>query len=107
MTLAKEPGIVADKQPGTQLAYIAFNFNDPILARREVRQAFAYATDRGSLIRYLLRGQARPASNLLPPNHWAYEPDVASTHTIRRGRRNYSTRPGFRKDQTACVSTSS
>ena len=76
MTLAKEPGIVADKQPGTQLAYIAFNFNDPILASRVVRQAFAYATDRGSLIRYLLRGQARPASNLLPPNHWAYEPDV-------------------------------
>ncbi|HXJ17567.1 MAG TPA: ABC transporter substrate-binding protein, partial [Candidatus Polarisedimenticolia bacterium] len=28
------------------------------------------------LIRYLLRGQARPASSLLPPNHWAYEPNV-------------------------------
>jgi peptide/nickel transport system substrate-binding protein len=76
VTLAKEPGIQADKQPGTQLAYIAFNFNDPVLSRREVRQAFAYATDRASLIRYLLRGQARPASSLLPPNHWAYEPNV-------------------------------
>jgi peptide/nickel transport system substrate-binding protein len=75
-TLAKEPGIAAEEQPGTQLAYISFNFNDPILAHREVRQAFAYATDRASLIRYLLRGQARPASSLLPPNHWAYEPDV-------------------------------
>jgi peptide/nickel transport system substrate-binding protein len=76
VTLAKEPGIVAEEQPGTQLAYIAFNFTDPILAHREVRQAFAYATDRASLIRYLLRGQAQPASSLLPPNHWAYEPNV-------------------------------
>ena len=75
-TLAKEPGIAAEEQPGTQFAYISFNFDDPILAHREVRQAFAYATDRTSLIRYLLRGQARPASSLLPPNHWAYEPDV-------------------------------
>ena len=53
-----------------------FNFTDPVLARREVRQALAYATDRASLVEYLLRGQARLASSLLPPNHWAYEPNV-------------------------------
>ena len=41
-----------------------------------MRQALAYATDRATLIRYLLRGQARPASSLLPPNHWAFEPNV-------------------------------
>jgi peptide/nickel transport system substrate-binding protein len=74
--LIKEPGIVADDQPGTQIAYVSFNFDDPILAHREVRQALAYATDRATLIRYLLRGQARAASSLLPPNHWAYEPNV-------------------------------
>lgn len=76
VTLAKEPGIVVDQQPGTQLAYIAFNFNEPILSHRDVRQALAYATDRESLIRYLLRGQARPASSLLPPSNWAYDPNV-------------------------------
>jgi peptide/nickel transport system substrate-binding protein len=74
--LAKEPGIVADERPGTVIAYIAFNFDDPILTHREVRQALAYATDRATLIRYLLRGQARQAGSLLPPNHWAYEPNV-------------------------------
>ncbi len=68
--------MVAEEQPGTVLAYVAFNFDDPILAHREVRQALAYATNRGTLIQYLLRGQARPASSLLPPNHWAYEPNV-------------------------------
>jgi peptide/nickel transport system substrate-binding protein len=76
MTLAKEPGIVAEDEPGTVLTYIAFNFDDAILAHREVRQALACATDRASLIRYLWRGMARPASSLLPPNHWAFEPDV-------------------------------
>jgi peptide/nickel transport system substrate-binding protein len=75
-TLGKEPGIVADVQPGTPLTYVAFNFDDPVLAHREVRQALAYATDRAAIIRYLLRGQARAASSLLPPNHWAFDPDV-------------------------------
>jgi peptide/nickel transport system substrate-binding protein len=76
VTLAKEPGIVAEDEPGTVLTYVAFNFDDPILAHREVRQALAFATDLASLIRYLWRGMARPASSLLPPNHWAFEPDV-------------------------------
>ncbi|HEX4002822.1 MAG TPA: ABC transporter substrate-binding protein [Candidatus Acidoferrales bacterium] len=72
--LAKVPGLVVDDKPGTVVAYVAMNFDDPILSHREVRQALAYATDRDSLIRYLLRGQARAASSLLPPNHWAYDP---------------------------------
>jgi peptide/nickel transport system substrate-binding protein len=75
-TLGKEPGILADVQPGTPLAYVAYNFDDPVLAHREVRQALAYATDRATIIRYLLRGQARAASSLLPPNHWAFDPKV-------------------------------
>jgi len=71
-----EEGLEVDERPGTILGYVAFNFDDPILAHREVRQALAYATDRAALIRYLMRGQARAASSLLPPNHWAFEPNV-------------------------------
>ena len=33
------------------------NLEDPILAKKEVRQALAYATDRESLVKYLLRGR--------------------------------------------------
>ncbi|MGB8592014.1 MAG: ABC transporter substrate-binding protein [Candidatus Acidiferrales bacterium] len=76
VTLARYPGIAVTQDPGTQLAYMAFNFDDPILAKRDVRQALAYATDRESIIKYLLRGQARLADSLLPPNHWAYDGDV-------------------------------
>ncbi|MFZ0883376.1 MAG: ABC transporter substrate-binding protein [Candidatus Acidiferrales bacterium] len=76
VTLAKERGLVAEQQPGTMMAYLSFNVADPILAKRDVRQALAYATDRATIIKYLLRGQARPASSLLPPSHWAFEPNV-------------------------------
>jgi peptide/nickel transport system substrate-binding protein len=76
VTLAKERGIVADEQPGTTIAYVGFNLEDPVLSHREVRQALAYATDRATLIKYLMRGQARAAASLLPPNHWAYDPNV-------------------------------
>ncbi len=71
--LARQPDIEVTQQPGTIYSYVAFNLDDAILAHREVRQALAYATDRESLVRYLLRGQARIADGLLPPNHWAYE----------------------------------
>lgn len=71
--LARDPSLEVTRAPGTALAYICFNFDDPILKHRRVRQALAYATDRSALIKYLLHGQARPAASLLPPNHWAYD----------------------------------
>ncbi|MGB7282297.1 MAG: ABC transporter substrate-binding protein [Candidatus Acidiferrum sp.] len=75
--LARQPDLAVTERPGTNFAYLGFNLTDPILANRDIRQALAYATDREALIRYLLHGQARIASGILPPNHWAYEPNVA------------------------------
>lgn len=74
--LAREPHLEITEQPGTIFGYLGINFEDSVLSRREVRQALAYATDRHGLIKYLWRGQAQLASGLLPPNHWAYEPNV-------------------------------
>lgn len=76
VTLRNQSNLAVSQGRGTSLAYISFNLSDPVLAHREVRQALAYATDRASLIEYLLRGQARLASGLLPPSHWAFEPNV-------------------------------
>jgi peptide/nickel transport system substrate-binding protein len=75
--LEKQPGIEVTEQPGSNFDYVIFNFDDPVLAKREVRQALALATNRQEMIRYLLRGQARPTNGPLPPNSWAYEPDIA------------------------------
>jgi peptide/nickel transport system substrate-binding protein len=74
--LAKQPSLGVTERPGTNFTYLGVNLEDPILKHREVRQALAYATDREMLIRYLLHGQARVASGILPPNHWADEPNV-------------------------------
>lgn len=76
--LARQPHLQVAQRPGTNFAYLGLNLEDAVLARREVRQALAFATDRDGLIRYLLRGQARAASGILPPNHWAYTGEVAN-----------------------------
>jgi peptide/nickel transport system substrate-binding protein len=74
--LAKQKELEVSERSGTNFAYLGMNMEDPILKRREVRQALACATDRESLIKYLLRDEAKLASGLLPPNHWAYEANV-------------------------------
>ena len=74
--LRQQSSLDVSEQPGTNYAYVAFNFDDPVLARPEVRQALALATNREEIIRYLYRGQARLADGPLPENSWAYEPDI-------------------------------
>jgi peptide/nickel transport system substrate-binding protein len=75
-TLQREPAVRIMRGPGTRLAYMAFNLRDPILKEVRVRQAIAYALDRQPLIHYLWRDSARPASTVLPPESWAYDPSV-------------------------------
>lgn len=41
-----------------------------------MRQAIAYAINVPALIHYLWRGEGDPATGILPPNVWAYEPNV-------------------------------
>jgi len=74
--LERQKDLEVTQRPGTNLAYLGINFEDPVLAKRGVRQALAYATDREALIRYLLRGEAQLAMGILPPNHWAYDGNV-------------------------------
>src|ERR1019366_8374030 len=38
----------------------------------------AFAIDRGPLLQYIWRGFAQPALSVLPPQSWAYDPDVAA-----------------------------
>jgi peptide/nickel transport system substrate-binding protein len=74
--LAHTQNLEVAEQPGTILTYLAFNCQDPILSQTKIRQALAYATDRETMVKTLLRGQARVADGLLPPSNWAYEPDM-------------------------------
>lgn len=76
LTLAKEPKLKVRREPGSIYAYLAFNLRDPLLKDARVRQALAYAIDRQPLIHYLWRDQAEPAASVLPPQSWAYDPNV-------------------------------
>lgn len=74
--LARQADLAVTEEPGTLFSYVSFNCEDAALSHREVRQALTYATDRDMLVRTLIRNQARVAPGPLPPNNWAYEPNV-------------------------------
>lgn len=74
--LAREGNLTVQRHPGTSLAYLAFNLRDPILKDVRVRQAMAFAIDRQSILHYLMGDSGRLAASVLPPEHWAYDPDV-------------------------------
>ncbi len=49
----------------------------PILGKKEVRQALAYAVDRNTLVNKVLMGQGVPLhTHLLPAYSWAYNKDI-------------------------------
>ena len=75
--LAARPNLQVEETGGTEIQYIGFNLRDPLLKDVRVRQAIACAIDRNLIIQTLMLGHARPASSLLPPNHWAWTGEVA------------------------------
>ncbi len=75
-SLRGDPKLATVSVPGTVVQYLTFNLRDTYLRDVRVRQAIAYAIDRLLIIQALLRGQARIADSLLPPNHWAYNGNV-------------------------------
>lgn len=76
VALKKDPSLQVLRAPGTIQQYFAFNLRDPILRDERVRRAIAYAIDRQPMIQYLWQDYARPAASLLPPESWAYDPNV-------------------------------
>jgi peptide/nickel transport system substrate-binding protein len=69
--LAARPGLQVQHRPGSNFAYLGFNLGDPATGDPRVRLAIAHAIDREAIIRHVLGGAARPASALLPADHWA------------------------------------
>ena len=74
--LQSDPKLAIEISPGSIYQYLAMNLRDPILKDVRVRRALAYAIDRQAIIHYLIRDMARPAASILPPEHWAYDPNV-------------------------------
>lgn len=75
-SLEKDPRFVFQKRQGTNYSYMGFNLKDPILSSLKVRQAIAHGIDRKAIIEHLLGGLAVPATGVLSPLNWSYEPAV-------------------------------
>jgi peptide/nickel transport system substrate-binding protein len=75
-SLEGEARFTVQKRQGTNYSYLGFNLKDPILGSLEVRQAIAHAIDRKAIIEHLLGGLAVPATGVLSPLNWSYEPAV-------------------------------
>jgi len=111
VALERESNLQIERAPGTVLSYLAFNLRDRTLQDVRVRQAIAYAIDRAPLLEYIWRGFAQPALSVLPPQSWAYDPDVtAYPHNPEKARQmldaaGYRARDGVRFHLTMKTST--
>jgi peptide/nickel transport system substrate-binding protein len=80
MDLVSEVGergrVHVETAPSLLLTYMLLNNDDPILRDLRVREAIALAIDRPAIIDARFEGRAVLATGLLPPSHWAYNPDV-------------------------------
>ncbi|MDP8225306.1 MAG: ABC transporter substrate-binding protein [Candidatus Lernaella stagnicola] len=76
--LSELPGRRVIRETGVNYSYLGFNLQDKrgLVDKIKVRQAVAHAIDRHQIIDSLMFGMARPATGLLAPSNWAYEPDV-------------------------------
>jgi len=74
--LQGQAGIRVRRARGSNFTYLGFNLEDPALGDPRVRRAIALAIDREAIVRYLMDDAARLASALLPPDHWAGNPDL-------------------------------
>ena len=76
--LERDDRLATTRSPGVDYQYIGLNIRDPALKDVRVRQAIGYAIDRKAIIDYLRRGMAIPATGILPPISWAFDPDTFS-----------------------------
>jgi peptide/nickel transport system substrate-binding protein len=74
--LKRQPGMIVKEVPGTNDSYLGFNMQDPVLRDVRVRRAITLAIDRDAIIRQALIGGSRPATAILPPEHWAGNPNL-------------------------------
>jgi peptide/nickel transport system substrate-binding protein len=75
-TLAQDSNLKVEQFPGANVVYLGFNTQSAPFNNVKVRQAIAYAIDRESIVKDLLKGQAKVAHSIIPEESWAYSANV-------------------------------
>ncbi len=71
-----DPNLQVLMRPAMNTGYLAFNFKNEFLAKKEVRQAVAYAINRQAIIDALYAGTGQLAAQFIPPMVWGHNPDI-------------------------------
>lgn len=74
--LKTRQNLIVETGPGSEIVYLVFNLRTPSLKDVRVRHAIALAINRPLIVQSLMRGQARIADSVLPPQQWAWNADV-------------------------------
>jgi peptide/nickel transport system substrate-binding protein len=76
--LMKQAAIEVRAGNGANFSYLGFNLQDAVLKNPQVRLAIAHAINRKVIISHALVSGSREAGAILPPEHWAGNPDLAA-----------------------------
>ena len=83
----RDQGLRVTRTPSANFQYLGINVKHPLLADVRVRRAIAHAIDRNAIVTAILNGQARVASSMLPPEHWAHTRGIRTrAHDPERAR---------------------
>lgn len=93
--LDSQDDITVNHGPGSNFAYIGFNLEDPVTGDVRIRRAIAHAIDRAAIIEHVLANAAKPAAALLPPDHWAGNPDLEPVHYAPQQARHLLAAAGY------------
>ena len=93
---SKYPDLKVIERPGLNTAYLGFNMRDPILSKTPVRQAIALAIDRQSIIKYVLKDLATPATTLITPDDTYFDKTVAASSFDKVKARTLLDKAGFK-----------
>lgn len=75
--LQKQTNIAVQTSIGANFSYIGFNMRDPVLSKQAAREAIAHAIDCKSIIQQAMLAGSREAGAILPPEHWAGNPNLS------------------------------
>jgi len=101
----KSPDFKVVTSHGGAYQYICFNLKDPILSKKQVRQAIACAIDRNRIVRDLLHGYGAVTDTMFPEGHWAraanlpsfgYDPNKAKQLLDAAGYKQNGNAPRFK-----------
>jgi len=74
--LQNVPNVVINAANQTNYQYLSMNNSNPLFTDKRVRQALAYAIDRPTLVKSVLRGKGSVGNGpISPPMGWAYPQD--------------------------------